>query len=167
MRLPMCNERFGSPMIPFFHPMLHPCEDGHWYLAEDYAFCQRARQCGFKIMADTDDPPVARGQLRLRLGRRRHDPPPLQQLYAQLPRPAPPGSGEQGRRATTSHRRHDGRGRCATAAPAGNTGPAYHPCPTEPVALPSKPEPTAQTRFTGLAAIERLRQAQELYNRGA
>ncbi len=53
LRLPMCNERFRSPMIPFFHPMLHTCEDGHWYLAEDYAFCERARQCGYQIMADT------------------------------------------------------------------------------------------------------------------
>ena len=53
LRLPMCNERFRIPLLPFFHPMLHPCEDGHWYLAEDYAFCERARQCGFKIMADT------------------------------------------------------------------------------------------------------------------
>ena len=26
---------------------------GPWYLAEDYAFCERARQCGYKIMADT------------------------------------------------------------------------------------------------------------------
>lgn len=51
--LPVCNERFRIPLIPFFHPMLHEYEDGHWYLAEDYAFCQRARQCGFKIMADT------------------------------------------------------------------------------------------------------------------
>jgi hypothetical protein len=24
-----------------------------WYLAEDYAFCERARQCGYKIWADT------------------------------------------------------------------------------------------------------------------
>jgi hypothetical protein len=53
LQLPMCNERFRIPLIPFFHPMLHQCEDGHWYLAEDYAFCERARQCGFKIMADT------------------------------------------------------------------------------------------------------------------
>jgi hypothetical protein len=52
-RLLMCNERFRSPMIPFFHSMVHPIEDGHWYLAEDYAFCQRARASGFKIMADT------------------------------------------------------------------------------------------------------------------
>jgi hypothetical protein len=53
LALPMCNERFRIPLIPFFHPMLHECEDGHWYLAEDYAFCERARQCGFKVMADT------------------------------------------------------------------------------------------------------------------
>ncbi len=51
--LPLTNERFGSPMIPFFEPMLHPIEDGTWYLAEDYAFCERARQCGFKVVADT------------------------------------------------------------------------------------------------------------------
>lgn len=53
LRLPVCNELFGSPMIPFFHPMITPQEDGQWYLAEDYAFCQRARMCGYRIMADT------------------------------------------------------------------------------------------------------------------
>ena len=53
LELPMCNERFHIPLIPFFYPMLRPCEDGYWYLAEDYAFCERARQAGFKIMADT------------------------------------------------------------------------------------------------------------------
>jgi hypothetical protein len=53
LRLPVCNQRFGSPMVPFFHPMLHESEDGHWYLAEDYAFSQRVRQSGFKIMADS------------------------------------------------------------------------------------------------------------------
>ncbi|MDR3637290.1 MAG: hypothetical protein P4L84_26025 [Isosphaeraceae bacterium] len=51
--LPVTNERFGAPMIPFFQPALHPIEDGSWYLAEDFAFCQRARTCGFRIMADT------------------------------------------------------------------------------------------------------------------
>ena len=53
LELPICNERFRHPMIPYFQPMLQPYEDGYWYLAEDYAFCQRARDCGFKIMADT------------------------------------------------------------------------------------------------------------------
>jgi hypothetical protein len=40
-------------MIPFFQPQVIPDGDGHWYLAEDYSFCYRARQCGFRIMADT------------------------------------------------------------------------------------------------------------------
>lgn len=46
LQLPMCNERFDRPMIPFFQPLAHRIEDGFWYLAEDYAFCQRARECG-------------------------------------------------------------------------------------------------------------------------
>jgi hypothetical protein len=49
----MCNERFRTPMSPFFYSMLLPVDDGTWYLAEDYAFCERARQCGYKIIADT------------------------------------------------------------------------------------------------------------------
>lgn len=53
LSLPLANERFSGKMIPFFHPMVHPFEDGHWYLAEDFAFSERARQCGFKIVADT------------------------------------------------------------------------------------------------------------------
>ena len=53
LELPICNERFGHPMIPFFLPMLHDIEEGCWYLGEDYAFCHRARECGFKVFADT------------------------------------------------------------------------------------------------------------------
>jgi hypothetical protein len=53
LRLPSCNDAWGSAMIPFFQPMAKPHRDGYWYLAEDFAFCQRARQCGYKIMADT------------------------------------------------------------------------------------------------------------------
>ncbi len=51
--LEFCNERFGRPMVPFFQPMIVPTSEGDWYLAEDYAFCERARRCGFKIYADT------------------------------------------------------------------------------------------------------------------
>ncbi len=40
--LPPCNERFGPSMIPFFQPMIVDDRDGHWYLAEDFAFCHRA-----------------------------------------------------------------------------------------------------------------------------
>jgi hypothetical protein len=53
LQLPVCNERFGHPMIPFFQPMVRPIEEGCWYLAEDYAFCHRVRQCGFHIYGDT------------------------------------------------------------------------------------------------------------------
>lgn len=53
LNLPVCNERFGAPMIPFFHPMIREIEDAHWYLAEDYAFCERARRCGIPTFADT------------------------------------------------------------------------------------------------------------------
>lgn len=53
LNLPICNERFGHPMIPFFLPMIRSIEDGNWYLAEDYSFCERARQCGYQIYADT------------------------------------------------------------------------------------------------------------------
>ena len=53
LKLPMCNERFGETMLPFFQPMLYQHDDGYDYLAEDYSFCQRARDCGYQIMADT------------------------------------------------------------------------------------------------------------------
>jgi hypothetical protein len=58
--LPTCNLHFGKAMIPFFQPLVVGSDDAAshmppspWYLAEDYAFCERARQSGFKIMADT------------------------------------------------------------------------------------------------------------------
>lgn len=53
LQFPVCNERFGKPMIPFFQPLIRTIEDGSWYLAEDYAFCHRARACGYSIFADT------------------------------------------------------------------------------------------------------------------
>lgn len=51
--LPAGNARFGRPLVPYFLPLLQPEGDGHWYLAEDFAFCERARRCGFLIHADT------------------------------------------------------------------------------------------------------------------
>ena len=53
LNLPLCNDRFGNPMIPYFQPLIRKIEDGTWYLAEDYAFCHRARACGYQIIADT------------------------------------------------------------------------------------------------------------------
>jgi hypothetical protein len=51
-KLPTCNERFGRPVTPYFLPMLAPDGAGHWYLGEDFAFSERARRCGFAVMAD-------------------------------------------------------------------------------------------------------------------
>lgn len=53
LRLPKCNERFGSLLIPFFAPMVVPDGAGSWYLAEDYAFCERVHQINVPVMADT------------------------------------------------------------------------------------------------------------------
>ncbi|MBI1246210.1 hypothetical protein GC197_00010 [bacterium] len=54
LKLPTCNESFGSPMIPFFQPMvIDDPKRGNWYLAEDFAFSERARQAGFQVYADT------------------------------------------------------------------------------------------------------------------
>lgn len=53
LALPRCNARFGKAFYPWFQPLVIPDEGGHWYLGEDYAFCERARQAGFSIVADT------------------------------------------------------------------------------------------------------------------
>jgi hypothetical protein len=53
LELPVCNQRLNRPMLPFFQPMVVSDGTGHMYLAEDYAFCERARRCGYKVMADT------------------------------------------------------------------------------------------------------------------
>ena len=76
--LPLCNTRFGRGLWPFFLPLAveeMSQESGvgsqrsaidvspltthrsppprHRYLTEDFAFSHRARQAGFKVMADT------------------------------------------------------------------------------------------------------------------
>lgn len=55
--LPICDTRFGARIVPYFLPMVIADELGppgsYWYLGEDYAFCQRARQAGYKIMIDS------------------------------------------------------------------------------------------------------------------
>lgn len=53
LQLPICNRQFKKPMIPFFQPLVVEAAEGPWYLAEDFAFCERARQCGFTVQADT------------------------------------------------------------------------------------------------------------------
>ena len=58
--LPVCNARFGKPVVPYFLPMIIPDEDAHeaspdaqWYLPEDFSFSERVRRAGYKVMADT------------------------------------------------------------------------------------------------------------------
>jgi hypothetical protein len=75
LKLPLCNTRFGRGAWPFFQPFWVEQEEGvgsresgvgrqetgdrgqgtarHRYLTDDFAFCERARQAGLKIMADT------------------------------------------------------------------------------------------------------------------
>lgn len=53
LQLPTCNARFGKPIIPFFQPMIvDHATRGAWYLPEDFAFSERARSSGLKVMAD-------------------------------------------------------------------------------------------------------------------
>ncbi len=52
-QLPVCNEVFGETLIPYFQPLIVPDEVGHSYLAEDFAFCERAQRAGFQVLADT------------------------------------------------------------------------------------------------------------------
>jgi predicted O-methyltransferase YrrM len=51
--VPICNQRFGVPLVPFFEPLTVEEPGGRWSLSEDYAFCERARRAGLKVMADT------------------------------------------------------------------------------------------------------------------
>jgi len=51
-RLPRCNEVFGDPFYPFFQPRIIELGTGHWYLAEDFAFSHRARECGYRVLYD-------------------------------------------------------------------------------------------------------------------
>lgn len=54
--LPTCNAQFAAPFTPYYQPLVKETPEGPWYLAEDYAFCERARQCGFHVYADTTIP---------------------------------------------------------------------------------------------------------------
>jgi hypothetical protein len=53
LKLPICNRRFGTPLVPFFQPLIVGEPAGPWSLSEDYAFCERAPRCGYKVVADT------------------------------------------------------------------------------------------------------------------
>ena len=53
-RLPLCDQGFGEGFTPFFLPAIaNDAALGRWYLSEDYAFCQRAKELDVRVMADT------------------------------------------------------------------------------------------------------------------
>lgn len=53
LSLPACNAQFGKSFTPYYLPLVKETSDGAWYLAEDFAFSERARQAGFTVHADT------------------------------------------------------------------------------------------------------------------
>jgi hypothetical protein len=58
-----CNLAFRRPLVPYFAPLVAPDGRGDpWYLNEDYAFCERARWCGYGARADTRTPTGCRSR---------------------------------------------------------------------------------------------------------
>lgn len=53
LALPVCNEDFSKPIVPYFLPLIAERNGKPWYLGEDFAFSERARRAGFTVMADT------------------------------------------------------------------------------------------------------------------
>jgi len=53
LTLPVCNEAFARPIVPYFLPLIGERDGKPWYLGEDFAFSERARRAGFSVMADT------------------------------------------------------------------------------------------------------------------
>jgi hypothetical protein len=51
--LPTCSKKSAQPFVPYFQPLVIENEGDHWYLAEDFAFCERARRAGHPVFADT------------------------------------------------------------------------------------------------------------------
>ncbi len=51
--LPTCGVKTPKPFVPWFMPFVIENEGDAWYLAEDYAFCERARRAGHPVLADT------------------------------------------------------------------------------------------------------------------
>jgi hypothetical protein len=51
--LPRCQFKKSTELVPYFLPMILDDGTARQYLSEDYAFCERARRSGFKIVADT------------------------------------------------------------------------------------------------------------------
>lgn len=78
--LPLCMQSTNLPFWPFYMPFHIPWPgDGHLYLSEDYAFCQRSREAGYKIWLD---PSIRLGHMGQREFR-------LEDLVTDFPEPMP------------------------------------------------------------------------------
>lgn len=54
LKLPDCDLDCEHPITPYFMPFTIPGRGNHhYYLGDDTSFCERARQCGYSIYADT------------------------------------------------------------------------------------------------------------------
>lgn len=65
LNMPVCNTRFGERVVPYFQPLviaddrppaanaIPDAGQAFWYLGDDYSICERVRQAGFKVMADS------------------------------------------------------------------------------------------------------------------
>lgn len=51
--LPICTGDDYGDIVPYFYPMIAYDGSSYSYMGEDISFCERARQCGYKIYADT------------------------------------------------------------------------------------------------------------------
>ena len=54
--MPDCNQRYKRIVVPYFLPAVVPDTEvpgGYRYLGEDFAFQDRAKKCGYRIVADT------------------------------------------------------------------------------------------------------------------
>ncbi|VTR92032.1 Uncharacterized protein OS=Pirellula staleyi (strain ATCC 27377 / DSM 6068 / ICPB 4128) GN=Psta_1297 PE=4 SV=1 [Gemmata massiliana] len=69
LQLPVCNRRFGTPLVPFFQPLVVGEPSGPWSLSEDYVFCERG---AVRVPGGGRhvDPVVARRGVPVRVGGR-------------------------------------------------------------------------------------------------
>lgn len=51
--LPLCEDENDGDILPYFYPMILHDGERYNYMGEDLSFCERARQSGYKIYADT------------------------------------------------------------------------------------------------------------------
>lgn len=52
--IPMCQQSYATQLIPFFQPGIWEKDGIKIYHGDDYSFCLRAKDLGFKLMANFD-----------------------------------------------------------------------------------------------------------------